>query len=584
LKPNWLFPGTHPNLIISRRVPTLLRSQKKWRSVSELLAHFLDYTQPEECNGLVTYLRSLARVGYIHPDRVDALDHATCNGFIAWANLAINQRCIATLGIPASEAPVSLLIDEHPGDNYFLSWRWGAADTPLPPPVVVPGGRAIVRRLPRLINLSTDRSFFSVDFNPSPGAGNALRNIIIGLLHQPQAPNGRWWSIDDLLEKEVHLPDHGSYRSSEVATSECLTNYLEALGTIGLTPPTDKGAILATSLYNWARLPEYQHLVIVFEFDVLHGTAPRLILPPFFGDLPRLCNPDLSIGERYHFKLPDGTLPEPAESSSDDSQPPHSPPQDDSDDSQPPPLPPRDDRGPPIILRNNSDGTPAHSDPFTPRPDPDPTVNPLLGSAVTYLLCCQGPTERDSYTVSELIGHLTELAEGMTANQKYEVCLFRQYLHLCAAEYSVTTGDDHCILCIGLLRWAKFPKNNLTYICFESYPSVSHPGNRWRLRINNVSTSVTKPAPYATLEMALFADAILSRIVTDLLRQPSSTHDEWWTVEELLFHAGEEWTNMGPTPIGNDTFFAAYLHSWEDQSGPTPLASCWKVCEVGLIH
>jgi len=162
-KPAWLFPGTHPNLILSQRVPTLLKSQKIWRSVSELLAHFLDYTQPEECNGLVAYLRSIARVGYIHPDRVDALDHATCNGLIAWANLAINQRCFATLGIPAKEDPVSLLIDQHPGDNYFLSWRWGAADTPLPPPVVVSGGRAIVRRLPRLINLSTDRSFLSVD-------------------------------------------------------------------------------------------------------------------------------------------------------------------------------------------------------------------------------------------------------------------------------------------------------------------------------------------------------------------------------------------------------------------------------------
>jgi len=84
--------------------------------------------------------------------------------------------------------------------------------------------------------------------------------------------------------------------------------------------------------------------------------------------------------------------------------------------------------------------------------------------------------------------------------------------------------------------------------------------------------------------MALFADAILSRIVTDLLKQPSSMHDEWWTVEELLFHAGEEWTDMGPTPIGNDTFFAAYLHLWADQGGPTPLALCWAVCEVGLIH
>ena len=153
---------------------------------------------------------------------------------------------------------------------------------------------------------------------------------------------------------------------SEVKTSKCLTNYLEALGTIGLTPPTDKGAILATGLYNWARLPEYQHLVIVFEFDALHGITA-------FGYRPHLHNPDLSIGERDHFKLPDGTLPEPDESS--------------SNDSQPPPSPPRDDRGPPIILRNNPDGTPAHSDPFTPRPDPDPTVNPLLGSAVTNLLC-----------------------------------------------------------------------------------------------------------------------------------------------------------------------------------------------------
>jgi len=115
-----------------------------WRSVSELLAHFLDYTQPEECNGLVTYLHSLARVGCINPKRVDTFDHATCNGFIAWANLAINQCCIGTLGFPVRETPVSLLIDQHPGDNYFLSWRWGAADTPLPQPVVVPGGRAIV--------------------------------------------------------------------------------------------------------------------------------------------------------------------------------------------------------------------------------------------------------------------------------------------------------------------------------------------------------------------------------------------------------------------------------------------------------
>jgi len=562
MTPCWLFPGTHPNHILSRRVPTLLKSQKKWRSVSELLDHFLDYTQPEECNGLVTYLRSIAQVGYIPSHNLDALAHATCHGFIAWANLAINKPHFVTLGIPAKQDPVSLLIDQHRGDNYFLSWRW---DTPLPPPVVQPNGRAIVRRLPRLINLSTDRSLLSADFNPSLGAGGVRRGIILSLLHQPQAPNGQWWSIDDLLEKGVHLPDpdHGVYRSSEVKTSEYLTNYIEALGTIGLTPPTDKGAILAAGLYTWARLPEYKHLVVVFEFDAIYGITA-------FGYRPRLQNPALGIGERYHFKLPDGALPEPDSPS--------------IPDSQPPPSPPRDNRGPPIILRNNPDGTPAHSNPFTPHPDPDPMVNPLLGKAVTYLLCCQGPTAQDSYTVTELIGHLTELSEGMTANKKYKVCLFRRYLQLCAAEYSVTTGDDHCILCIGLLRWAKFPRNNLTYMCFESYPSVSHPGNRWRLRINHVSTPATTPAPYSTPPMDLFADAILSRIVTDLLSQPSSMHDEWWTVDELLFHAGEEWTDMGPTPVGNDTFFAAYLHSWADQGGPTPLASCWGVCAVGLIH
>jgi len=91
---------------------------------------------------------------------------------------------------------------------------------------------------------------------------------------------------------------------------------------------------------------------------------------------------DLSIGERYHFKLPDGTLPIPDESSSNDSQPPHSPPRDDCDDSElsPPPPPSRDDKGLPIILRNNPDGTSAHSDPFTPRPDPDPRS--ILSSVV----------------------------------------------------------------------------------------------------------------------------------------------------------------------------------------------------------
>ena len=58
--PSWLLPGTHPHHILSRRVPTLLKSQRSWRSVSEILNHFMDLTKPEECQSLVTYLRSCA--------------------------------------------------------------------------------------------------------------------------------------------------------------------------------------------------------------------------------------------------------------------------------------------------------------------------------------------------------------------------------------------------------------------------------------------------------------------------------------------------------------------------------------------
>jgi len=252
-----------------------------------------------------------SRVGYIPSHDLDAIEHATCHGLIAWANLAINKPHFATLGILARQDPVSLLIDQHPGDNYFLSWLW---DTPLPPPVPQLGGRAIVRRnLPRLIDLTPDRSPISADLNPSPGAGNVLRGIFLGLLHQPEAPNGQWWSIDDLLEKRVNLPDVGSHRSSVVRTSECLTNYLRALGTIGVTtPPTGNGAILAAGLFTWARLPDYRHLVVSFEYDAIYGVTA-------FGRRPLLHNPVLGIGERYHFRLPDRPLSEPNSPSSPDS-------------------------------------------------------------------------------------------------------------------------------------------------------------------------------------------------------------------------------------------------------------------------
>jgi len=248
-----------------------------------------------------------------------------------------------------------------------------------------------------------------------------------------------------------------------------------------------------------------------------------------------------------------------------------------------PPPPPRDDKGPPINAKGNM-GVPATpSDRFASHPDPDPTVNPLLGKTVTSLLCFQGPTSQDSYTASKLVKQLTELFEGMTADKRYEVCLFRRYLLLCVAEYAVTTGDDHRILCMGLLRWAKFPKNNHTYICFESHPPVSHLGERWRVRINDFNPDENPHStPCATPPLALFADEILSKIVTKLLKEPSSVSD-WWTVHELLFHAREVWT----TRVSNLTFFTSYLHSWV--GGPEPIQgapqpSCVNLCEVGLIH
>jgi len=53
---------------------------------------------------------------------------------------------------------------------------------------------------------------------------------------------------------------------------------------------------------------------------------------------------------------------------------------------------------------------------------PRSILSSVVQLPIYFALCCQGPTEQDSYTVSELIGHLTELAEGMTANQMCAVC------------------------------------------------------------------------------------------------------------------------------------------------------------------
>jgi len=59
--------------------------------------------------------------------------------------------------------------------------------------------------------------------------------------------------------------------------------------------------------------------------------------------------------------------------------------------------------------------------------------------------------------------------------KRAEIRLFRRYLKLCAAEHSLPTLNDHSIFCIGLLRWAKLPKNNRIYVLLLSpiYPVLT---------------------------------------------------------------------------------------------------------------
>jgi len=438
--------STCPHHLLRQIVPRLLRTRESWWTVNEILYFCNDRNNPEEWESLTTYLHKCAQVG-ISPDRPLAFERATILGFIAWAGFAINNPLIATFNAPARQPPVS------PGDIFFLSCHW--------PPA--PGGRALIKgRLPRPIDLSTDRGLISSDVDPSPWAGDILLVIILGLLSRPEASHEPWWSIDALMEEGIHPPNSRSHMSSALHTAGCLTNYLQALGTIGVAPPEGYSNILAAGLLAWARLPDNRHLVVIFEHDGICG-------PTAFGRRHRLQHPVMGIGERYYFRLPDRPLTEPNSPA--------------TPDSPPPPLPPRDDKGPPINIKGNQDGPPAPSESSALGPDPDPTVNLLLGAAITTLLCFPGPTAQDSYTISELISHTTELSEDMTYAKRYEVILFRQYLELCAAECSVYPGGDHSVLCIGLLRWAKFPRNNLTYICFESHPQASLPGNRRSLKL-----------------------------------------------------------------------------------------------------
>jgi len=184
--------------------------------------------------------------------------------------------------------------------------------------------------------------------------------------------------------------------SKEYKPAEVLDNYLRAVAGLGDNHPTGDHRILCAGLLTWARLPNYRRLVVTFETGDVRGAT----LPPV-----------TDVGERYYLRLPS-------------------------------PIP-----------SSNQDRSPAH-------PDPNPAVNKLIGEIVTDLLCFQGPTAQDFYIISELLGRLTRLSENMLYAKRTEVRLFCNYLKLCAAEHSLPTLDDHSVFCIGLLRWAKLPKNN----------------------------------------------------------------------------------------------------------------------------
>jgi len=338
------------------------------------------------------------------------------------------------------------------------------------------------------------------NFNSSPGAGAVLCDSILQLLVRPQAPNKRWWSITDLLEQLLQLP-----ASKESKTAEVLDNYLRAVAKLGDNHPTGDHQILCAGLLTWTRLPNYRHLVVTFET----GDARGATLPPV-----------TDVGENYFLKLPS------------------------------------------LTPKSNQVRPTAH-------PDPYPAVNKLISEIVTDLVCFEGPTALYSYTVKELLVRLTILSVNMGYAKRTEIRLFRNYLRMCAAEYSLPTVDDHFVFCIELLRWAKFPINNRIYVTFESNLPGSHPGDRWRLKLNDnfdLSEDATPPADFPvpivpwtvppTGDPSPETDAIISKLITDLLRTPSPSNDRWWTAGELLLGM-----DMGPAQIERGTLLTNYLHS-----------------------
>jgi len=193
---------------------------------------------------------------------------------------------------------------------------------------------------------------------------------------------------------------------------------------------------------------------------------------------------------------------------------------------------------------------------------------------------CSRPTAPKGSLVCPHITHSNHSPyPPSSVRASYEIRLFRNYLKRCAAEHSLPTLDNNSVFCIGLLRWAKLPMNNRIYVTFEFNLSGSHSSDRWRLKLNDNfgpsegATPLPTPADFAVPivpwtvppngDPSPEADAILSKLVTDLLKTPSPSGNNWWTADELLLGM-----DMGPAQIERGTLLTNYLHSWRGYTYP----------------
>jgi len=74
-------------------------------------------------------------------------------------------------------------------------------------------------------------------------------------------------------------------------------------------------------------------------------------------------------------------------------------------------------------------------------------------------------------------------------------------------------------------------------------------------------------------------DAILSKLITDLLKTPSPSGDRWWTAGELLLGM-----DVSPTYLERSAVLTNYLHSWRGYTHPIQNRDIRRESCTGLIR